>query len=304
MPRRRRPFRRLRGALALPSVKLLDLAARALPRPLAAILVRCAASIAAVLPSRANRIIDRHRRNILAPAGLDVSPRDVYASVALGLLDFLRLSRRGDDEFLEAVRTEGAGNLERALAAGRGALCITAHYGAWELIPRAVSLLGHSVGVVGRKLSDAPVSRWMDDLRSIHGVTVLDRTRDGRRLVGLLRANAAVGILVDQDTTAVESCFADFFGLPALTPTGPFRLAARFGIPVVPLHISRVPGGSHLISIEEPIDPSGFGGENGIAEFASVLNRIIEGWIREDPSQWTWFHERWCRRPPGCPGLH
>lgn len=303
MPRRRLPFRAVRHAFERPATDLLLLCARRAPMPLLRAAASAAARFASCIPSRANTIIDRHRRNILRPSGLDVEPCAVYRGMILSMVDFVRLSHSADQEFRSAVGVEGAHFLGEALAKGRGAICITAHYGAWELIPRAVVLLGHRTGVVGRRLSGSVADARLGRLRSMHDVTVLDRASGARPLLGLLRTNAAVGILIDQDTTAVESEFVDFFGLPALTPVGPARLAVRFGIPVVPLHIVRRKDGSHLLSIEEALDPEAFGGGDGHVRLTSRLNAIIEGWIRADPSQWIWFHERWCRRPPGSPGL-
>ncbi len=303
MPSRRLPFRALRHALERPAVDLLLLCARRAPMPLLEASASAAARAASALPSRANTMIDRHRRNILAPSGLDVDPFLVYRGMILSMIDFVRLSYASDLEFGSAVGVEGAHFLEEALGKGRGAICITAHYGAWELIPRAVVLLGHRTGVVGRRLSGSAADTRLGRLRSMHDVTVLDRASGARPLLGLLRTNAAVGILIDQDTTAVESEFVDFFGLPALTPTGPARMAVRFGIPVVPLHLVRRTDGSHLLVIEEALDPGAFTGDDGHVRLTSHLNAIIEGWIRADPSQWIWFHERWCRRPPGSPGL-
>lgn len=289
--------------LEAPAADIMIHSARILPRTALRLAAALASRIAAAVPSRANRLIDRHRRNILLPAGLDVSPAEIYSNMIQSLVDFLRLSGRSDDAFGQAVRTEGGEHLAGALAKQRGAICITAHYGAWELIPRAVVRLGHLTGVVGRRLSSGAVDERLDRLRTMHGVIALDRASGARRLLELLRANAAVGILIDQDTTAVESEFVDFFGIPALTPVGPARLAVRFGIPVVPLHISRRKDGSHLLVIEEALDPGDFAGPDGHLRLTAKLNGIIEGWIREDPAQWIWFHERWCRRPPGSPGL-
>ncbi|HOD19046.1 MAG TPA: lysophospholipid acyltransferase family protein [Candidatus Fermentibacter daniensis] len=303
MPHRRLPFRALRHRLDAPAADILILVSRTFPWALLKLSAAAASWAAAAVPSRANRLIDRHRRNILRPAGLDVSPCAIYRNMILSLFEFIRLSGRSDDAFAKAVRTEGAEHLAEALARGRGAICITAHYGAWELIPRAVALLGHLTGVVGRRLSSGAADEKLERLRTMHGIVALDRAASARPILELLRANAAVGILIDQDTTAVESDFVDFFGIPALTPVGPARLAVRFGIPVVPLHISRRKDGSHLLVIEEALDPGGYAGADGHLRLTARLNGIIEGWIRSDPEQWIWFHERWCRRPPGCPGL-
>ncbi len=303
MPSRRLPFRALRHRLEAPAADILILSSRILPRALLELSAAAASWTAAAVPSRASRLIDRHRRNILHPAGLVVSPAAVYRNMILSLFDFMRLSGRSDEAFARAVRTEGGEHLAAALAEGRGAICITAHYGAWELIPRAVVLLGHLTGVVGRRLSGGAVDERLERLRTMHGIIALDRASGARRLLELLRANAAVGILIDQDTTAVESEFVDFFGIPALTPVGPARLAVRFGIPVVPLHISRRKDGSHLLVIEKALAPREYSGPDGYLRLTARLNGIIEGWIRSDPAQWIWFHERWCRRPPGSPGL-
>ena len=191
-----------------------------------------------------------------------------------------------------------------ALSAGRGVIAVTAHYSAWELIPRAVKLLGHETGIVGRRLANPAVSGMLDSLRRRPGVEIIDRGSGARGLLRALRNNRAVGILIDQDTTAVEGGFVDFFGIPALTPLGPARLAIRFGIPVVTLHIHREDDGSYLLLIDEPLDLAGYRETaEDVLELTQQLTSRIEGWIREDPRQWIWFHERWARRPDGCPRL-
>lgn len=239
----------------------------------------------------------------MLPCGFDVEPHEVYRFVAGNILDFLHLARRDDEEFHRAVRVRGAENMASALAEGRGAVAVTAHYGAWELIPRAVRLLGHRVGVVGRKLSGGAADAMLCRLRAAPGVLVLDRGAGPRALVRALRGNTAVGILIDQDTTAVDSEFVEFFGLPARTPVGPARLAIALSAPVVPLHAWRNERGGHEVQIEQPVDPGAFGGQGGALELTKLLTARIEAWIRSDPRQWVWFHERWCRRPPGSPGL-
>jgi len=212
----------------------------------------------ALIPGRSRDLIRLHQRLIMEPAGISATPSSIYRHVTGGVLDFVHLSSKDDDAFRKAVAFSGASNMEAARSAGRGAIAVTAHYSAWELIPRAVHLMGHRTGVVGRKLSNPAVSEMLDRMRTRPGVELIDRGSGARGVVRALRRNTAVGILIDQDTTAVESGFVDFFGIPALTPLGPVRLALRFGVPIVTLHIRREEDGNYLLLIDEPLDLTGY----------------------------------------------
>lgn len=303
MPRRKLPLKGLRRVIETPLVAMISSGASLMPRTALWSFAGILGAALGALPIRANAVIDRHRRNIMLRNGFDVRNRDVYRFVSSGMLDFFHISRKSDDSFRRTVEIDGAPNMAAALSLGRGAIAVTGHIGAWELIPRAVKLLGHRTGVVGRKLSGSAAENLISSLRARPGVLVLDRGSGASTLVRALRANTAVGILIDQDTTAVESVFVDFFGIPALTPVGPAKLAVRLGIPVVPLFIRRLPDGRHRLSIEPMISPEEYVGPDGILALTGRLTGRIEARVREDPRQWVWFHERWCRRPPGSPGL-
>ena len=217
--------------------------------------------------------------------------------------DFINLNYRSDDEFRRVVEIRGEEHMQAALSLGKGIIAITAHYSAWELIPRAILLLGHKVGIVSRELSDRETSEYFNRLRARCGTKLIDRGGGISRLMRVLRDNTAVGILIDQDTLGVDSDFVDFMGLPARTPVGPSQLAVRFGIPVLTLHISRGEGGKYTLFIDEPLDLSEYEGDNGYIKLTADLTGRIEEWVREDPEQWVWIHERWARRPGWAPGL-
>lgn len=259
-------------------------------------------ALAALVPCRANRFMARNISMVAVPLGLRVSPRTVYRHMAAGLLDFLRLSAMDDDAFRRVVRVEGEEHLARVMALGKGAVVITAHYSAWELIPRAVTLLGHNVGIVGRRLWNPRVSDELSSLRGRFGVETIDRGEGAMKLMRTLRRNTAVGILIDQETRAVEGRFIPFLKVPALTPTGPGSICLRFGIPALTLHIRRV-GMEYLLVIDPPVDTRGMSGAEGEAALADEFNRRIGEWIIEEPGQWIWFHDRWGRSPAFRPAV-
>ena len=267
-----------------------------LPRRLGWITAGIIGNLAAAVPSRSRTFMARNIERVAMPLGLRVRPQVVYRHMAGGLLDFLRLSAMDDESFMAAVTVEGGEHLAEVMARGRGAVVITAHYSAWELIPRAVALLGYRVGIVGRKLWNPRVSGHLDDLRRRCGIETIDRGDGAMKLLRTLRENTAVGILVDQETRAVESGFAPFLGVPALTPTGPASISLRFGIPAITLHIRRL-GMCYRLVVDPPVNTEGMSGESGVQELTGVFNTRIGKWIIEEPEQWIWFHDRWGRSP-------
>ncbi|MCD4775344.1 MAG: lysophospholipid acyltransferase family protein [Candidatus Aegiribacteria sp.] len=297
------PFRRFRHSLQLPVVKLLAFLGRVMPRKLIWDISYLLGSIASLIPGRSRRIFNINEKHIIQPCGLKVSLSRVYRYIIAGIIDFINLNYKSDEDFLQVVEIRGEEHMKAALSLGKGAIAITAHYSAWELIPRAIHLQGHEVGIITRKLAHKGTSTYFNSLRTRHGVALIDRGSGIARLMRVLRDNTAVGILIDQDTLGVESDFVDFMGLPARTPVGPSQLAVRFGIPVLTLHISRRENGKYLLEIDEALDLSKYQGDKGYIELTADLTGRIEEWVNEDPEQWVWIHERWARRPGGAPGL-
>ncbi|NOQ23399.1 MAG: hypothetical protein GQ565_12240 [Candidatus Aegiribacteria sp.] len=299
----RLPFRRFRHSLLLPLVKFLAFLGRIMPRQLIWVIACILGSVAAMIPGRSRRVFRINEKHIIHPCGLKVRLSRVYRYIISGIIDFINLSYRSDDEFRQAVEIRGDEHMKAALSLGRGVIAITAHYSAWELIPRAILLMGHKVGIVTRELAHRETSEYFNSMRARCGTELIDRGSGIARLMRLLRDNTAVGILIDQDTLGVESDFVDFMGLPARTPVGPSQLAVRFGIPILALHISRGEGGKYTLHIDEPFNLSEYEGDKGYIELTADLTGRIEEWVREDPEQWVWIHERWARRPGFAPGL-
>lgn len=259
--------------------------------------------MAAAVPGRSGNVFRANRRNVAVPQGMDIRLWRIYRNLLVSMMDFLRLDFVPDETFGKLVEVKGGENMASAMERGRGVIAVTAHFSAWELIPRAISLMGYDTAVVTRKLGSGKTTSMVDDLRSRHGIETIDRGSGLHSLMGALRRGAAVGILIDQDTLGVESGFVNFLGLPARTPVGPAKIALRFDVPVLTLHISGRDAGRYLVEIDEPLDLDDYRGKNGYLELTADLTARIEEWIREEPEQWIWIHDRWARRPCGAPGL-
>ncbi|HLF56148.1 MAG TPA: lysophospholipid acyltransferase family protein, partial [Thermoanaerobaculia bacterium] len=210
------------------------------------------------------------------------------------LAECLWLGEHGPGEVARHVRVEGWAEIERARAARRPILILSAHCGNWELIHASLNPRGLGLTPVARGLDDPVLGQSLLDFRARMGTPTIVRGEPGaaRDLLRALRSpHSALGILIDQDTD-VEGVFVDFFGRPAWTPVGAAELALRFGASVLPTFDERLADGSHLVTIhpelELPSDP---------VAATQRMTAAIEAQIRRVPEQWVWMHRRWRRRP-------
>lgn len=288
------PFKTLRHAITIPAVRLVIFLSTITPRFLSHFNAVVTGWILSVLPLPSNKVIRKHQQTIMADNGIHVSIAKIYTSVLIGFIDFFYLSYRNDKCFGKMVKVNGSANMEEALSHGRGIIAVTAHFGAWELLPRAMKILGYDIGVVSRSMSQKGVERVLDNLRKKPGIETIDRKAGAAPILRLLRKNKTMGMLIDQDTKGVQSEFVVFLGCPARTPVAPALFAKKLMAPVVTMHISRQNNSTYLLEIDEPLF---FDSEDGTADILNALNRRISQWILDAPEQWVWFHKRWRSRP-------
>lgn len=287
---RKIPFKTLRHALTVPAVKSLIFVTAVSPRFLNRLSALIIGKALAFLPLPSGRVIKKNQLSVMAENGIHASSSQIYTSVLSSFFDFFHFSYRSDDALLKVLRVNGAENMKEALSHGKGVIAVTAHFGAWELLPRLIKLLGHKVGVVGRSLNLKNASQVLDKLRQKPGIRTVDRDAGAAPLLRLLRSNHVVGILIDQATRSVQSESINFLGQPARTPAAPAVLAKRLGAPIVTIHIIREKDSTYLLEIDKPLY---FSKEDSTFKILELLNGRISSWILKNPEQWVWFHKRW-----------
>ena len=221
---------------------------------------------------------------------MSASASKVYSGVLSGFYDFFYFSYRSDRQFEKRIRILGAEHLEQALSHGRGVIGITAHFGPWELLPRALKLVGYNIAVIGRSMSLQGTSKILNKLRQKPGVQTIDRGAGAAPIVRILRENRILGMLTDQSTRGVQSESVAFLGRPAPTPVAPAVFARKLEVPVVTMHIKRDKCNKFLLQIDAPLY---FTEDDSISDILEELNTRIGKWIQETPEQWVWFHRRW-----------
>jgi Kdo2-lipid IVA lauroyltransferase/acyltransferase len=203
----------------------------------------------------------------------------------------IRLTRQNLDHY---VIFEGIENLDRALGKDKGVFILTAHFGNWELMAAAVTLLWPKTAVVARPADFLPLDRAIGRLRSWHGAKIIPKQRAMRQIMQSVKEKQIIGILLDQNVDWYEGVFVPFLGRWACTNKGLALIALRTGTPVVPAFPIRQKDGRYRITLEKEIALRDTGDKKGdIEENTEVFTRIIEKYVREYPDHWFWFHKRW-----------
>jgi KDO2-lipid IV(A) lauroyltransferase len=74
-------------------------------------------------------------------------------------------------------------------------------------------------------------------------------------------------------------------------------LAMKTGAPILPMAIHRQRDETYLITVKPPLDMRYTGDrERDLLLNTAACTRALESFIRQEPSQWVWMHNRWRKK--------
>lgn len=193
----------------------------------------------------------------------------------------------------------GENVVQGILRGGRGCLLLGAHFGSFEIVRFA-----------GRERGVPPVSLVMyeDNARALREaldainpecamqVIPLGRIDSMLEVERALEAGGFVGLLADRAIQGEGMVACPFLGAPARFPTGPFRIAAMLGRPVV-LMLGVYGGGRRYdVHFELIADLTGVERAQRDRAVAEALRRYVarlEHHCRLAPYNWFNFYDYW-----------
>lgn len=219
--------------------------------------------------------------------------RRSFQNLGKNLMEFMQLPRMSAETIRQLVTFEGREHIDKALAQGRGAIILTAHFGNWELLGASIIVNGYTIRGVTRQLRSKRLDTIVSSHREKVGWQGIDRDKSIREVLRCLNRNELIAILADVDTR-IRGIFVDFFGRPAYTPYSPVAIGLKTGAAILPTFIIRQPDDSHRVIVEPPLplQRSGTKEENLLVN-TQRFTKVIESYIRRYPEQWIWMHERW-----------
>ncbi len=183
--------------------------------------------------------------------------------------------------------------LNAALAAGRGAIVVTAHIGNWDLSGAYIAALGYPISAVVEPVPGG----WMQAFDRYRRATAMQTIPipDAAALRAAVRAGRVVALVADRDLTGAGiTCPA--FGAARRYPRGPAYYALRHRLPLLIGIISFMqrPGRPPYRIDLEPVrfTPSGRLAED-VESLTRVLAARLNDWIARYADQWLVFEPGW-----------
>jgi len=152
------------------------------------------------------------------------------------------------------------------------------------------------------KQSNPVVDAWVLKGRNRFGIRPrpMSRSEGVREIISALREGDVMILLPDMNFGPEESIFVPFYGVPAATVPSLSRFARLGRAKVVPV-ITRMRRGGYEVRVHDAW--VGFPTNDAEADTA-LMNRRLQEYVDEIPSQYYWVHKRFKTRPPGEPGVY
>jgi KDO2-lipid IV(A) lauroyltransferase len=179
---------------------------------------------------------------------------------------------------------------------GKPAIYFSGHLANWEIIPLCLSQRNIEAALVYRAPNNPLTDQMIERLRSenVAPHQIPKGLRGARKIFKLLKQNISMAMLLDQKMN--DGIEVPFFGRPAMTAPAAVQLALRQGLPLIPARCKRIGGTRFEIEVFPAIELQNTGDiQADTLAGLSQVNQHLEDWIRDDPKQWLWLHNRWSK---------
>lgn len=229
----------------------------------------------------------KERKNIVA---------EMWENLARVAFEYMSLSRLKIYEMNSRVEVVGSEIIEQLHKEGGPAILFLAHLAHWELATMAGTQKGLKITQLYRKLNYRLTDKFINYVHRKIAQEVITKGPEGaRKMLETLRKGGIVSILLDQKLREGE--LIPFFGIPAMTPSAPARIALKLNCPFIPIQVERLPNAHFRVTYHPPLKPRIQGDlQAQTTDLLMQMNELFESWIRQHPEQWLWLHRRWPKK--------
>ncbi len=240
--------------------------------------------------TRADRIARSNLARLLPAAQIPAVIDGVWDNIGRTLFEYPHLRRIIAEGRIEVVGVE---YLQAAKAAGRGGLIASGHFANWEILPLMAADVGIDLTVMQRPPNNPHVQAVVNQCRPNERVTYVEKGRNGSRATfETLEKGGFFGFLMDQ--RFVRGVKVTFLNSDTWVAPTVGSLAHKFACPIFLCRCERTGPVRFRVTIEPPLAVDYTQSREAFQQHVAQMSMtMMEGWIKQRPSQWFWMHRLW-----------
>ena len=169
---------------------------------------------------------------------------------------------------------------------------ISAHIGNWEITRNYLLNLGFKLHSVYRHANNQKIDQYIQKNRSRENAYFYKKgSESAKNMIKALKNNEDLALLVDQRDSSGP--IINFFGKQAYATDGFAHLALKYQTMICPVYSIRQENGNFKFIYEKPLYFKDYKNLSTYSLVEKVHTDYFEKWIRENPTQWLWVHQRW-----------
>ncbi len=168
------------------------------------------------------------------------------------------------------------------------------HFANFELMAKCLQELEFNIGAIYRPLNNIFLNPIMEFIRKkyICSIQIEKGSAGTKKLIKHISTNNPLALMIDQRLSS--SIRVPFFNQPASTTTTPAQLSIKYDALLVPVFLKRLKKTNYEFFLEEPLVVKKTNNyEKDIFNITEIMNKKIEEFIKVDPANWLWSHDRW-----------
>ena len=180
--------------------------------------------------------------------------------------------------------------LKKIILKNKPVIFISGHFSNFELMSMEITKKNIPLATIYRPLNNFFLNPFMEYLRKRYVCKHQIKKGIGgvKESIEYIKKGFSIALMIDQRVSEGE--LINFFNKPALTTTLPAQLALKFNLSIVPVFIEREKNGIYKIQFYDEIDSSTYSDK---IDLSVKLNSILEMFIKKNPNEWIWTHNRW-----------
>jgi predicted LPLAT superfamily acyltransferase len=181
-----------------------------------------------------------------------------------------------------------------------GGILVNAHIGSWEIAGQLLEDYGGKICILMFDEEKESVKRYMSTVETENPVRIIPIKEDGSHMMQISEILREKGILVmhgDRFREGVDTITHTFLGKQAKFPSGPYHLAAKFGVPVSFATAFREKNRHYRFYAMKPVYIDYPGNikarKKEICEKSKLYIEDLEKMVRKYPLQWFNYYDFW-----------